>query len=726
MWSAGTVAILALGVGLAAAAVGVWLAARAGGRGFHAAMGTWLALSGASQTAGALGLLGPLPDTFVLCVGLVIQLLLPAGLFWVSATLLGPPDSGVRRRARVRAWLALVLCILSAALAWTSTTLEVGLTSTGAPHVALGPLGRGVFALHVVLLALGIAQFEALLRAVPYPQRYSLKLLLPAIAAPAVYQIFFASQILLSGSAPLDRTLPSLVLLSAALGLLALGLRVERTGLRDPVYVAPHIVYGSVTFLVIGLYLLAVGALGELLRKSWPGVGRPLSEALLLLALLGLAVALVSRTARAEMQRFLSRYFYRSKYDYREKWLEVTDAFESCRTVDEILDRLLDVVGRTFGSGRIAVWIRYEADDRFHQVRSVNLESPPAPIPPSHPVLRALAVSDLALKLETLEAGAKDRAEWVAFREATRAVLCAPIRTEAKLIGFLTLGPERGGDYGPDDRNLLRAVCHHAGVLLAHARMSEDRREAAELEALHRVSAFCVHDLKNLAASLSLVARNAEKHGTDPAFQQSALQTVSRTSDKIMGLVGRLSRRSAQPAPVAEPGDVWGAIDETLASLDGTLRSRVRREGGPVPPVAATRDELHQLLLNLLLNAADALEDVKDEGPARQEIRIGTAVEADRVVLRVADRGLGLSNEAVGNLFRPFRSTKDGGLGLGAVRVQEDRRIPRRTHPRAKRGGKGHGVSCRASDPSRSRGRRKRLTNRAIPGVLLTLRTAAS
>ena len=84
-----------------------------------------------------------------------------------------------------------------------------------------------------------------------------------------------------------------------------------------------------------------------------------------------------------------------------------------------------------------------------------------------------------------------------------------------------------------------------------------------------------------------------------------------------------------------------------------------------MPPVAATRDELHQLLLNLLLNAADALEDVKDEGPARQEIRIGTAVEADRVVLRVADRGLGLSNEAVGNLFRPFRSTKDGGLGLG-------------------------------------------------------------
>jgi len=376
-------------------------------------------------------------------------------------------------------------------------------------------------------------------------------------------------------------------------------------------------------------------------------------------------VALLSRTARTEMQRFLNRYFYRSKYDYRQKWLEVTDAFESCRTVDEILDRLLDVVGRTFGSGRIAVWIRYEADDRFHQVRSVNLEAPPSPFPPSHPVLRALAFSDLALKLGTLEAGAKDRAEWVAFREATRAVLCAPIRTEGQLIGFLTLGPERGGDYGPDDRNLLRAMSHHAGVLLAHARMSEDRREAAELEALHRVSAFCVHDLKNLAASLSLVARNAEKHGSDPAFQQSALQTVTRTSEKIMGLVRRLSRRSAEPAPVAGPGDVGGAIDETLASLDVPLRSRVRREGGPVPAVAATRDELHQLLLNLLLNAADALEDVKDEAPARQEIRIRTAVEADRVVLSVMDRGPGLSNETLGTLFRPFRSTKDGGLGLG-------------------------------------------------------------
>ena len=344
MWTAGPTAALSLAVAAFATLFGGALAVRARGRGFHAAIGACLALSGMAHTVGALGLRHALPDTFLLCLGLVIQLLEPVGLFWVSAVVLGAPGSAPRTRARLRAALVLVVCGISAGLAWTSTTLEVGLLPTGAPLVALGPLGRIVFGAHVVLLALGIAQFEALLRAAPHPLRYSLKFLLPALALPAVYQIYFSSQVLLVGSAPLDRSLQVLLLMSATILLLGLGLWVERAALRAPVYVAPRIVYGSVTFLVIGLYLLSVGAMGQLIRQSWPGVGVGLSEAVVLLALLGLAVALLSRTFQTEMRRFVTRYFHLSKYDYREKWLEVTEAFESTRTVDAILDRLLDLV----------------------------------------------------------------------------------------------------------------------------------------------------------------------------------------------------------------------------------------------------------------------------------------------------------------------------------------------------------------------------------------------
>ena len=139
MWTAGPTAALSLAVAAFATLFGGALAVRARGRGFHAAIGACLALSGMAHTVGALGLRHALPDTFLLCLGLVIQLLEPVGLFWVSAVVLGAPGSAPRTRARLRAALVLVVCGISAGLAWTSTTLEVGLLPTGAPLVALGP-----------------------------------------------------------------------------------------------------------------------------------------------------------------------------------------------------------------------------------------------------------------------------------------------------------------------------------------------------------------------------------------------------------------------------------------------------------------------------------------------------------------------------------------------------------------------------------------------------------
>jgi hypothetical protein len=678
MWSPGPTAAVLLGVASFALLFGLGLLIHSKGKGLHAGVGGSLALVGLGYATGTLGLLTWIPDTSLLCLGLVLQLLQPAGLFWVSALVLGAAASPERAAARRRAWAVSVLCLISAGLAWTSTTIEVGLSASGAPLVAFGSLGRMVFGAHVVLLALGISQFEALLRAVGYPLRYSLKFFLPALVATAVYQIFFASQILLLQSSPLDRTLPSLVLMAVALVLLGLGLRAERGAPKAPLYVAPRFVFGSVTFLVIGLYLLAVGALGDLLRKVLPRVGVDLSEALVLLALLGLAVALLSRTAQTEMRRFVATRFYRSRYDYREKWLEVTDAFEACRTADSILDRLIDVLARTFGTGHLSVWMVFEADGRFHQVRSTNIEAAPPPMDASHPLVRALIAGDGPLDVQPGTASEPGGQDSRAFVEVTRAVLCVPVRSQGELIAFVALGPERGGEaYEIDDRNLLRAITHHAGVLLSHARLAEERRGAAEIEALHRVSAFCVHDLKNLAASLSLVARNTETHGSDPVFQESALRTVARTADKIMALVHRLSRRSSDVAQ-AGPVDLGQAIDEALASLNGALRANVRREGPSVPSVAARKEELHQVLLNLVLNAADALAE-GGSGRTAEGIVVRTGVEGDRVILSVADSGPGLAPGMLRTLFQPFRTTKSGGLGLG---LYECKRIVEAHHGR--------------------------------------------
>jgi putative PEP-CTERM system histidine kinase len=648
---------------LAAAAIAAWLLLRGSRRPFARAVAFALLLLAVGQVGAVL----PASSALGHAMGLVADFLQPAALFWVAAVMLGAPDSASRRQAQRRAILVTATCAGAFWLANTDLAQTYVATEDSLLLVRLGPLGRPLYGLLVVLLAFGIAQLETLLRAMRDPQRYGMKFLLLGLSIPAAYQVLLASQLLLLGAAPAGRGLPSAITGAAAVALVALAFWRSRAAEPGAVYVAPQIVYGSVTFLVIGLYLLAVGAAGELVRQSWPLLGADIAAVLVLLALAGVVAAALSRTARGELRRFVGKSLYRSKYDYRAKWLEVTESFEGAESVDQILERLLELLARTFDSGRLSIFIRVDADASFHQVRSVNTEAAP-PLPESALLLARLRLADAPIDLDAAPPALE------AWREATQAVLLAPLRSRGELLGFVALGPARRNEpHGTDDRNLLRAVTHHASVLLSHARLAQERHDSAEMEALHRVSAFCVHDLKNLAASLALVAKNAETHGRDPEFQESALHTVARTSDKIMGLVRRLSRRAEARAEATEPVRLRGVIEEALSSLNGALETRVAYVPAEVPAIRANRDELHQLLLNLLLNASEAVAAREAPLPSGEPgIHIRTEASEGRVRLVVADRGPGIPPGELQHLFQPFRSTKDGGLGIG---LYECRRI---------------------------------------------------
>jgi C4-dicarboxylate-specific signal transduction histidine kinase len=195
-------------------------------------------------------------------------------------------------------------------------------------------------------------------------------------------------------------------------------------------------------------------------------------------------------------------------------------------------------------------------------------------------------------------------------------------------------------------------------MLLSLANMAEDRRAAGELEALHRFSAFCLHDLKNLAQKLSLVVQNAQIHGQEPAFQQSVMRTVSGTVQKMTGLITKLSVRSA-PTGVPESVDVPTLIDETISSMNGELRVVVNSTGRAAA-VRIVRDQLQQVLLNLVLNAQQA-----DSETEERNICIDTDERDGTVSITVTDQGPGISPEKLQTLFQPFHSTKSTGLGLG-------------------------------------------------------------
>jgi len=638
-------------------------------RSSHRSLAALLGATAVASLANGVGLLDETHALFWRGMAMVAELAQPAALLYVGLAFLSPSERGRGASALWRARIIGAVGLLLAIFAVTGQVFQWKTAEDGQSAIALASWGRVPYVFVVIGMALALAQLELVLRASREPVRHKLKFVVIGLGGLAGFQIYQASQMLLLPVWQSEHVLVSSIATATALCLTAYGL--GRTRLREVLvnaYVSQQALFGSVTFIVIGLYLLVVGAVGEWLRRTDQPLGIGLSVVVVFGALVGLAIAVFSKTVRADIRLFITRNFYRSKYDYRVQWLQVTEAFQQAADKEAIMDRLLDLLITNFATTTISIWSFREADRRFCQVRSMTVEKEPVPIELSHPVIVQLLERDEPVLIGKGLAGKNDGAASPGDPLADLGVaLCFPIRAQGQLTAFVALGQQlRGEAYGTDDCDLLHGIAHHVGTLLSHASLAEERQASAELEALHRFSVFCLHDLKNLAARLSLVAQNAENHGKDPAFQESAMRTVTDTAKKMTALMSKLSLKSIT-SPLAEAPemvDMSALIDETVAPIRGEGNVRLYVSGEPVPPVMAVREQIHQVLLNVVLNAKQAIGEKGD---------ISVAIEQSNgsVVVTVDDTGNGIPSSMLGSLFRPSQSSRPGGLGIGLYQCKQ-------------------------------------------------------
>jgi putative PEP-CTERM system histidine kinase len=263
---------------------------------------------------------------------------------------------------------------------------------------------------------------------------------------------------------------------------------------------------------------------------------------------------------------------------------------------------------------------------------------------------------------------------WEEFLHVSQAHVCVPLLTgEGKLLGFCTLSKESPDEgYDQDDFDLLRAIAHHVTMLLLQFQLQDERSSSAKWEAVHRFSAFYLHDLKNLAGSLSLLVQNAAEYGSDPEFQASAMRTVKNTSQRIIDLMGELASQAKEPnlseGFVTQAVDMNMLVKETLEAVNGPGCNLSFRPGPEVPMLQLKSESIKQVLLNLILNARQATGE-------HGAINIFTAYDGEQVIVEIVDTGEGMSDAQLENLFKPFKSSKKNGLGVGLFqckRIVED------------------------------------------------------
>jgi len=236
--------------------------------------------------------------------------------------------------------------------------------------------------------------------------------------------------------------------------------------------------------------------------------------------------------------------------------------------------------------------------------------------------------------------------------------LVVPLPSPAGLVGFVVLVNARAAfkiDWEVID--LLKTAGRQAASYLGHIQATDALIEGRKFEAFNRMSAFVVHDLKNLIAQLSLLLRNAERHRDNPAFQRDMLLTVDNVVERMNRLMLQL-RTGATPVEKARP-----------VNLERIIRNVCQAKSVPGSPIAMVlapeisalghADQLEHVIGHLVQNAIDATG-------ASGNVAVSLKRENESAVIEVTDDGVGMTPEFVRDrLFRPFETTKSSGMGVG-------------------------------------------------------------
>jgi len=522
-----------------------------------------------------------------------------------------------------------------------------------------------VFAAWMAMSILGLLLLEQLFRNSTEVERWSIKHLCLGLGVIFVYDFFMYAEGLLFRD--LDQTMwhsRGAVTAVAAMFLAVAAGRFDRNEKSRSLLVSRHVAFHSVTLLAAGVYLVVMALVGYFIRYlggTWGGV---LQIVFLCAAGLLLLALLFSGKIRAQIRVWLSKNFFSYKYDYRTEWLQFTQTLATGK--DNIPQNIVRAIANLTRSQAGLLWSRSE-EGRFDL--EANWEMP---APDSDRGLQELA--DWLQQTEWVI----DLREWRAtpdlyenfhlppfLENVSRPWLIIPLMLGDRLQGILLLREsDLQMDINWEDRDLLKVAGRQAASHLAQFQVNRALVEARQFEAFNRLSAYVIHDLKNILAQQSLIVSNAEKHKDNPAFIEDMIGTVHNSVERMTRLMEQMrsGERDSGPQQIS-----------LCQLLQAAIEQRVRHEPRPAMGgcddrllVEADGEHLTTVFTHIIQNAQEA---TSREG--RVDVRLLYADE--QAIVEVQDTGSGMDDEFLRNrLFKPFDSTKGlTGMGIGAFESRE-------------------------------------------------------
>jgi putative PEP-CTERM system histidine kinase len=519
----------------------------------------------------------------------------------------------------------------------------------------------------LVSTVLILMNIERTFRAAVGTMRWRIKFLVLGLGVIFGARIYTGSQALLfSDYSPGRLSVEATALL---IGCALIAVAYLRTGFSEiDVYPSRAVLQTSVTVLLTGAYLFVVGVLAQIVVRFGGAASFPIDAFVVLLGVAVLAVLLLSDRARQSLQLFISRHFKRPQYDFRQIWARFTRSLSSALDETALGTIAARLISETFGALSVSTWLFDEQGERLIRVNSTS-DAEQAPSDDSTTSIEARELNSAELiKLSrpfdlgrAKEKWARDLMERSSGQFRTGgSPICVPLIGGEHCLGAIVLADRvRGLGYSAEEMDLLRCIGEQVAASLLKLRLTEEIMERKELEAFQTMSAFLIHDLKNAASTLGLMLENLPTHFNNPAFREDAFRGIGSAASRINDLINRMNALRHELRLKPAELDLNLVVTEALATLNGTLENKLVTKFDQIPKILADGQQLQSVCTNLLLNASDAVG-------TNGRITVETTRQGEWVALFVSDNGCGMSEQFIKNsLFRPFRSTKKKGLGIG-------------------------------------------------------------
>jgi len=517
------------------------------------------------------------------------------------------------------------------------------------------------------LSVMGIISIEQLYRNTSY-SRY-MKLIAISLGLLLIFDVYLYAHTVIFNYIDRDLWQARAALSMVTLSLMCIGASTLRYDSTSPakLNLSRPIAFYTTSISIVG-GILATLALGGYYVKLYSGQwGTVIYSCALFLAIIFIAIAYTSSTIREQLSVLINKHLFLHKYDYRTEWLKLIEKLSRPLYNRTVYQQALDAVTSVFKAPAGIICIRQ--GDYYRPTHHQGMEN-------DIPIIDEPIESNFCITmkekewvftpgndpLSTTTQFNEELPHWSA--EITNLWFIMPLMTESHLIGFIALTqPSIDHDLSWEDLDLIKTVGRQIADFIHRHEQAEQLTESRQFDTFSKLTAFIMHDLKNLIAQQALVVENASKHKDNPAFIEDAIKTIDNSVSRMNTLLKKLQRD--QPEEIINL-----SLRQLLVSA-----TTVCREQQPIPTlrlpegdltITADIDRLTMAIIHLIQNAQEAT-------PSDGYVDITMKIDHKIAVIEIEDSGSGMDEKFIRErLFKPFETTKSGkGMGIGVYQARE-------------------------------------------------------